>query len=126
QNLGGPFAGEFILSGGSIVTDRLYIRAEARLTMTGGSLTVNNELRLDNQLSTLDLTGAAVTVNFGANCFADFHGGTLIGATHSTFIAGPGSLLNFAAGFDPYTQIGQINTQGIIHIAGPPLNIAPN
>ena len=34
--------------------------------------------------------------------------------------------MSFAAGFDPLSAIGTIQTQGLVHVAGHPLEIPPN
>src|SRR5439155_27044776 len=67
----------------------------------------------------------SATLNLGDNCFGDFTRGQILNATHATFTGGVGSLMNFAHGFDPYTQIGTIHTQGLIHTSGEPLVIPP-
>jgi hypothetical protein len=113
---------EFNQSGGSHVSHELTIGGGGTYMMSGGTLEVTKSVRMGST-GTLDLTNAPVTLTFDQNCFADFSKGAIANAGSATFVGGPGSLMNFAAGFDPLTQIGDIQTQGLIHIAGEPLEI---
>jgi hypothetical protein len=112
--------GGFVQTGGTVTTQQLNINASGTYQALGGTLNVNRQLLLKGSL---DFAGSPTTANFGTNTFADFSQGELLGTENATFTGGPGSLLNFAPGFDPYARIGHITTQGLIHINGQPLTI---
>lgn len=113
-------SGSLFQSGGDVLTGDLIVSLNSAYHYTGGTLRATKSL---NDQGVLDLGSAAVTVALDKNTFGNFTKGQILNATSATFTGGVGSIMNFAKGFDPFTQIGSIQTQGLIHIDGDPVTV---
>ena len=112
--------GTFVQSGGNHVIEELRISPRGEFRYGGGTLKINKYLRHEG---TLDFTGSPVTLRAGDRSFIDFSEGRLLNSGEAKIVAGRASLLNFPAGSDPYAMFADIDTQGLIHIAGESLVI---
>jgi len=54
---------------------------------------------------------------------ADFTQGSLLNAVSATIVAGQDTLLRFPGDFDPLTDLGDLITDGVVHVAGEELVI---
>jgi hypothetical protein len=118
-------------TGGAISAMTFDVTKSGRYEMAGGSLNVGDRL---SNAGVVDLSDAAVTLNFADGAFIDFSkywgpigtrstGGQLLNAGNATIVAGANSFMNFPAGFD-LNSIGSIASDGIIHIDREPVTIS--
>jgi len=112
--------GLFAQSGGTTTTDYLYMGSLGIYNLSGGSLKVNKELAIRG---TVDFANSSASLTIGAKSFADFTKAKLLNTGNAYVTGEANSLMNFAAGYDPLTQIGHFSTAGLVHIAGQPLTI---
>lgn len=112
--------GTLAQSGGAHSVDELKIASQGEFQYGGGTLRINKTLQHQGMLN---FTDAPVTLTAGDQSFLDFSAGQLLNTANARIVAGQDSLLNFPAGFDPYSEFAEIQTQGLIHIAGEPLKI---
>ncbi|HEX8523812.1 MAG TPA: hypothetical protein VF669_16265 [Tepidisphaeraceae bacterium] len=110
-------------SGGVHSADHLAIGTSGAYVLSGGTLRINKDLRLKG---TLDLAGSHATVIASTGSFLDFTAGTIVNADKANMIGEVDSLINFPAGYDPFTQIGHFLTDGLVHVGSDPLDIPPN
>jgi hypothetical protein len=109
-----------VQSGGVVNADFLTIESAGSYDALAGAVHAHKQVLLNGKL---DFASSPFLLDLGANCFADFRAGQILNATAATFTGGPGSVMEFPAGYDPFSAIGHIDTQGIIHVAGQPLTI---
>jgi hypothetical protein len=112
--------GTLVQSGGDHTINELRIAPRGEFRYLGGTLTINKSLTHEGKL---DFTGSPLTLRAGDRSFLDFSGGELLNTGSAKIVVGEDSLLNFAAGFDPYAAFAEIDTKGLIHFAGQPLVI---
>jgi hypothetical protein len=110
----------FVQTGGAVNTGDVVIDPTGTYDALGGSINPTRSIVVNG---ILDFGGQNVALNLTNNCFGTFTGGQILNATNATFTGGVGSVMEFAAGFDPLAQIGHIQTEGIVHVAGEPLII---
>ncbi len=115
-----PGTGSVTQSGGSATFGNLSIGVHGTYTLSGGSLTINKTLK---NYGTIDLANAPVTLTAGPTSFLDFSRGQFLNTSSATVTGVSGSLMNFAAGYDPLTAIGHFFSDGLVHINGQPLVI---
>jgi hypothetical protein len=109
-----------VQTGGAVNVSEVSVDSAGNYDALGGSINASRSVSI---AGTIDFGGGSASLNLGNNCFGDFARGQILNATHATFTGGTGSIMEFGAGFDPLTQIGTLQTQGIVHIAGQPLVI---
>jgi hypothetical protein len=115
--------GGLVQSGGTVTATFVDIMSSGTYDALGGTFNVMQRL---NVYGGLDFGGSSAVLNLGKNVFANFVRGDVLNAQNATFTGGAGSLMSFPAGFDPLTAIGTIQTEGLVHVAGRPLEIPHN
>ncbi len=115
----GP-AYQFMQSAGSAAVDNLIIELHGVYTLSGGSLSVSRHVRAEGSVDFAD--GDAV-LHAKGRAFIDLAAGSVLGASNATLRLDAESLVSLPEGFDPPSQIGTIEGEGFVHIAGDTLVI---
>ena len=111
-------AGQFLQTGGLNIAASLTIGNSGVYLLHGGTLQVIGDLT--NQ-GVLDGGNTPNVLSIVGSSIADFSQGTLVNCASTTVTAGPFSLMNFPAGFNPATAFASYSTLGLTHIVGSPL-----
>ena len=101
-------------TGGINTADYLAVRRGGRYDYFGGTLNVEDGFDLRGVLNFGD-SSVSLAIDDG---LLNFGRGSLLGGENASITAGEDSLVIFAAGFDPETDLGSFQTQGLVHYAG--------
>ena len=117
--------GHFQQTGGSVRVEHLHVSEEATYEQLGGSLFVAGSLV---PMGTMDFGGEASTLTLEEGASADFTDGELRGTEQLHLVAEANTLVRFGPGADPLTagQFASFITDGLVHVAGEPLEIPAN
>lgn len=100
-------------TGGQHVVDYLTVTNDGKYTFTGGTLEIQSGLEMDGEM---DLQGSAVEIQ--GSGILNFGQGQLLNSQNASIHAGSNSLTILPKDFDPATQLGNIQSDGLVHIAG--------
>ncbi|MFB3893323.1 MAG: beta strand repeat-containing protein, partial [Phycisphaerae bacterium] len=114
EDVGGSAGGIIQQTGGVNVVDALNVYPKGRYIFSGGQLTINQDLACQG---VFDFGGGNVSLAVPEGRCFNFSG-TILNAQSATLIGMPNSMIILPRGFDPATQIGSIQTQGLYHVAG--------
>ncbi len=108
------YGGTYEMRGGTLSTPVLDVsRSGSSLILTGGTLNINGEADF---AGTLDCTGGTGTID--GRGWLDFGGAQILNAGGTTFRLASDSLLILPAGFDPQTDFGLFDNQGVAYSRG--------
>lgn len=120
---GTRYSGELRQTGGAADLKHLYIGQNGVYTIAGGASLINGTMK---NYGTIDFASSTATLTAGSASFLDFSHGQLLNTQNATITGLAGSLMNFAAGYDPLTAIGHFSSDGLVHINGQPLTVPAN
>jgi hypothetical protein len=116
----GTLAGLFNQSGGVVSADYLDVHGTYRIT--GGTFSVNKELRVFDG-GTIDFGSNPATMMAGPNSLIAVPSSGLANTNHASLVGAEGSLINYPAGYVPGDHFANVTTQGLLHEDFTPLHI---
>ncbi|MBN1941735.1 MAG: hypothetical protein JW849_00415 [Phycisphaerae bacterium] len=108
-------------TGGRHVVDYLTVTSGGEYTMSGGILEIQSGLEMDGEM---DLKGSNVEIQGGG--ILNFGQGQLLNSQNASIHAGSNSLTILPKDFDPAAQLGNIQSDGLVHVSGNDLIIQTN
>ncbi|MBT3199745.1 MAG: PEP-CTERM sorting domain-containing protein [Phycisphaerales bacterium] len=114
--------GYFQQSGGSHQAEYIRLSNGGSYSYTAGTLEITRALAGEG---VFDFGDSNVILYIEQGASANFSQIAILGAGNANIRAKADSLLNFAADFNPLTDLGGFHTQGLVHVAGEVLIIPP-